>query len=173
MPGIGAPLGGVAGRLELCDGVQPGWDAAMVSGRHHRAETPASSGKRTGTGGAQRREHSMAITLSNGGTLSAPAACRKATRALTSLRRADSTKREGEMDRPRLAPLPHDQEALYAFIGQVSVLLVAHNVDAITVTHVFAGNCGSRRSCAQPGAGHADCLSLCGSGHLHIERAAL
>jgi hypothetical protein len=38
------------------------------------------------------------------------------------------------MDRPRLAPLPHDHEALYAFIGQVSVLLVAHNVDAITVT---------------------------------------
>ena len=38
------------------------------------------------------------------------------------------------MDRPQFAPPPHDQDALYAFIGRVSVLLVAHNVDAITVT---------------------------------------
>ena len=29
---------------------------------------------------------------------------------------------------------PDDQDALYAFIGRVSLLLVAHNVDAITAT---------------------------------------
>ena len=38
------------------------------------------------------------------------------------------------MDRPKFTPLPHDQDAFYAFIGRVSVLLVAHNVDAITAT---------------------------------------
>ena len=38
------------------------------------------------------------------------------------------------MDRPKFAPLPHGQDALYAFIGRVSLLLVAHNVDAITAT---------------------------------------
>src|SRR4051794_25551637 len=38
------------------------------------------------------------------------------------------------MDRPRLAPTPHDNEALYVFIGRVSLLLVEHNVDAITAT---------------------------------------
>jgi hypothetical protein len=38
------------------------------------------------------------------------------------------------MDRPQLALLLHDQDALNAFIGRVSLLLVAHNVDAITVT---------------------------------------
>jgi len=38
------------------------------------------------------------------------------------------------MDRPRLDSTPHDNEALYAFIGRVSLLLVEHNVDAITAT---------------------------------------
>ena len=36
--------------------------------------------------------------------------------------------------RPKLAPLQHDHAALDAFIGRVSLLLVAHNVDAITAT---------------------------------------
>ncbi|MGH7463372.1 MAG: hypothetical protein ACREMA_20375 [Longimicrobiales bacterium] len=31
-------------------------------------------------------------------------------------------------------PMPYAHEALYAFIGRVSVLLVEHNVDAITAT---------------------------------------
>jgi hypothetical protein len=38
------------------------------------------------------------------------------------------------MDRPRLDPTPPDNEALYAFIGRVGLLLVEHNVDAITAT---------------------------------------
>ena len=38
------------------------------------------------------------------------------------------------MDRPRLAPMQHTPGVLYAFIGRVSLLLVEHNVDAITAT---------------------------------------
>jgi len=38
------------------------------------------------------------------------------------------------MDRPRLDPTQYANEALYAFIGRVSLLLVEHNVDAITAT---------------------------------------
>ena len=38
------------------------------------------------------------------------------------------------MDKPKLAPLQHNHAALDAFIGRVSLLLVAHNVDAITAT---------------------------------------
>jgi hypothetical protein len=38
------------------------------------------------------------------------------------------------MDRPRLDPMPCAHAVLYAFIGRVSVLLVEHNVDAITAT---------------------------------------
>jgi len=38
------------------------------------------------------------------------------------------------MDRPKLDPMQHANAALYAFIGRVSLLLVEHNVDAITAT---------------------------------------
>ena len=38
------------------------------------------------------------------------------------------------MDRPKLDSMQHANEALYAFIGRVSLLLVEHNVDAITAT---------------------------------------
>jgi hypothetical protein len=47
---------------------------------------------------------------------------------------AHSTARPEAMDRPRLDPLPDAHEALYAFIGHISLLLVEHNVDAITAT---------------------------------------
>jgi hypothetical protein len=38
------------------------------------------------------------------------------------------------MDKPILELVLHAHGDFYAFIGQVSLLLVAHNVDAITVT---------------------------------------
>jgi hypothetical protein len=38
------------------------------------------------------------------------------------------------MDKPSLQRAPDTAVDLYAFIGQVSLLLVEHNVDAITAT---------------------------------------
>jgi hypothetical protein len=38
------------------------------------------------------------------------------------------------MDKPMLDLTQHVNEDLYAFIGRVSLLLVEHNVDAITAT---------------------------------------
>src|SRR5258706_14816137 len=58
----------------------------------------------------------------------------------TPLQRAHSTARQEDMDRPRLDPLQHAHEALYAFIGRVSLLLVEHNVDAITSTMFLREN---------------------------------
>ena len=53
---------------------------------------------------------------------------------LTSRQRAHHTARRENMDKPRLDLTQHANEALYAFIGRVSLLLVEHNVDAITAT---------------------------------------
>ena len=38
------------------------------------------------------------------------------------------------MDKPQLDLAQHAHGDLYAFIGRVSLLLVEHNIDAITVT---------------------------------------
>jgi hypothetical protein len=38
------------------------------------------------------------------------------------------------MDKPMLDLTQHGNEDLYAFLGRVSLLLVEHNVDAITAT---------------------------------------
>ena len=77
------------------------------------------------------------------------------------------------MDKPLLDLAQCAHADFYAFIGQVSLLLVEHNIDAITVT-MFLREIVDAGGHAQSGTGQAHCLPLCGHGQqTYLTRVAV
>ena len=78
------------------------------------------------------------------------------------------------MDKPLLDLAQCAHADFYAFIGRVSLFLVEHNIDAITVTMFLREIVDAGGHPPQSGTGQAHCLSLCGHGQqTYLTRVAV